>query len=79
MDIKELGKRIKSYRIAAGHTQAELAIYLNCSQVCYSYYEIGRREIPLEVLCRLADFYGTSCDYLLERTDQKNPYPPKSK
>jgi len=33
--------------------------------------------IPPEVLCRLADFYHTSVDYLLERTDQFEPYPKK--
>lgn len=72
-------QRIRDLREDGDYTQAELARYLKCSQVCYSYYEIGRREIPLDVLCRLADFYGTSCDYLLERTDVKSPYPPKKK
>ena len=47
-----------------------------CSQVCYSYYEMGKRDIPTDILVRLADFYGTSVDYLLGRTDETKPYPP---
>ena len=57
--------------------QRELAALLNCSQVCYSYYELGRREIPLALLMKLADFYNVSTDYLLGRTGRKEPYPPK--
>ncbi|MBQ9968142.1 MAG: helix-turn-helix transcriptional regulator [Oscillospiraceae bacterium] len=55
--------------------QKDLAVYLQCSQVCYSHYEIGKRDIPTDVLIKLADFYGTSVDYLLGRTDEKRPYP----
>lgn len=58
--------------------QRELAAYLNCTQACYSYYESGTLDIPTEVLCKLADFYHTSTDYLLGRTDDPAPYP-KSK
>ena len=39
---------------------------------------MGKRDIPTDVLIRLADFYGTSVDYLLGRTDEKAPYPPRS-
>ena len=59
--------------------QRELAALLNCSQVCYSYYELGRREIPLALLMKLADFYNTSVDYLLYRTDNPAPYEPSEK
>ena len=59
--------------------QRELAALLNCSQVCYSYYELGRREIPLALLMKLADFYKTSVDYLLYRTDNPAPYEPSEK
>jgi len=51
-------------------TQAQIAEHLNCSQVAYSYYEIGRRDIPTTVLIQLADFYGCSIDYLLGRADK---------
>ena len=55
--------------------QRDLAEYLQCSQVCYSHYEMGKRDIPTDVLIKLADFYHTSTDYLLARTDEKSPYP----
>ena len=55
--------------------QKDLAEYLKCTQVCYSNYEMGKRDIPTEVLKALADFYGTSIDYLLGQTDEKHPYP----
>ena len=55
-------------------TQSEISNYLNISQVAYSYYELGKRSIPLELLCKLADYYNTSVDYLLYRTNQKKPY-----
>ena len=41
----------------------------------YSHYELNKRNITLELLCKLADFYNTSIDYLLYRTDKITPYP----
>lgn len=55
--------------------QKDMAEYLRCTQVSYSHYELGKRDIPTDVLIRLANFYGTSTDYLLGRTDVKQPYP----
>ena len=66
--------RIKDLREDADITQSEISRYLNISQVAYSYYELGKRNIPLELLCKLADYYNTSVDYLLYRTNQKRPY-----
>ena len=66
--------RIKDLREDADITQSEISNYLNISQVAYSYYELGKRNIPLELLCTLADYYNTSVDYLLYRTNQKKPY-----
>lgn len=71
-------RRIRDMREDRDLYQKDLAEYLCCSQVCYSYYEMGKRDIPTDVLIRLADFYGTSVDYLLGRTDEKAPYPPRS-
>ena len=69
-------RRIKDLREDHNLYQKDLAQYLQCTQVCYSNYETGKRDIPTEVLLRLADFYGTSVDYLLGRTDEPAPYPP---
>ena len=69
-------RRIRDLREDSDLTQKSLADYLSCSQVCYSHYEMGKRDIPTDVLIRLADFYRTSTDYLLGRTDLRRPYPP---
>ena len=68
-------RRIRDLREDNDLFQKDLALYLNCSQVCYSQYERGSRDIPTDVLIKLADYYGTSIDYLLGRTDTKAPYP----
>ena len=44
---------------------------LGCSQVAYSYYEIGKRDIPTDILIKLANFYNVSIDYLLDQTNNK--------
>ncbi len=68
-------QRIRDLREDNDLLQKDLAAYLKCSQVCYSNYENGRRDIPTEVLIRLSAFYKTSVDYLLGLTDRKEPYP----
>lgn len=68
-------RRIRDLREDKDLLQKDLAAYLQCSQVCYSSYELGKRDIPTDVLIKLAQFHGTSVDYLLGRTDVKEPYP----
>jgi hypothetical protein len=48
---------------------------LQCSQRIYSNYERGDVDIPTAILIKLAEFHETSTDYLLNRTNQKAPYP----
>ncbi len=68
-------RRIRDLREDNDLLQKELADYLQCTQVSYSHYELGKRDIPTDVLIKLADYYHTSVDYLLGRTDVKTPYP----
>lgn len=70
-------KRIRDLREDNDLYQRDLADYLNCSQVSYSRYELGTRDIPTDVLISLSEFYKTSIDYLLGQTDEKKPYPKK--
>jgi transcriptional regulator with XRE-family HTH domain len=77
-DFGSLG-RIRDLREDSDKTQREISRQLNISQRAYSYYERGQRMIPLDVLASLADLYGVSVDYLLEKTDKRAPYPPKKK
>ena len=67
--------RIKNLREDNDLTQKQISKLLNISQVAYSYYELNKRSIPLELLSQLADFYNTSVDYLMYRTDEFKPYP----
>lgn len=69
--------RIRSLREDRDLRQQDMAQYLNCSQVAYSRYELGLREIPIELLIALARFHHTSTDYLLGLTDERKPYPPR--
>ena len=68
-------QRIRDLREDRDLLQKDVAAYLKCTQVCYSNYETGKRDIPTEVLRTLADFYHVSIDYLLGRTGRKEPYP----
>ena len=64
-------RRIRDLREDRDITQAQLAKILGMSQTGYSKYETGENDIPTVVLIKLADFYKTSTDYLLGRTDKK--------
>lgn len=66
--------RIRDLREDHDLSQSTISKMLNISQVAYSYYELEKREIPLNLLCKLADFYNTSVDYLLYRTNNMKPY-----
>ena len=70
-------ERIRNLREDKDLSQQDMAQYLHCSQVCYSHYETGKRDIPTAVLIALAEFHNTSVDYLLGRTQEKRPYPKK--
>ena len=63
-------QKIRDLREDHDLKQRELAEYLNCSQRAYSNYELGQRDIPSEILIRLADFYHVSVDYILGLTNK---------
>lgn len=64
-------RRIRDLREDHDMTQKQVAQLLGMSQTGYSKYETGENDIPTAVLIQLADFYNTTIDYLLGRTDQK--------
>lgn len=66
--------RIRDLREDNDLKQSDLAAFLNITQAGYSLYELGKRDIPTAILCRLAEFYQTSVDYLLGMTDDPRPY-----
>lgn len=66
--------RIRDLREDADLTQKQIADYLECDQSLYSKYERGERVVPLEVVFKLALYYGTSMDYMVGLTDEKAPH-----
>ncbi len=66
--------RIKDLREDSDLTQQELADYLHIKQNTYSQYENGHRQLPIEFLIMLAEYYKTSTDYILGLTDERRPY-----
>ena len=64
-------RRLRDLREDKDLSQREMAEILGMSQTGYSKYETGENDIPTAVLIKLADFYKTSIDYLLGRTDRK--------
>ena len=72
--MRVIYSRIRDFREDSDLTQKQLAEYLRCSQQAYSQYECGDTGIPIDVLKKLAVFYNTSVDYLVELTDNPRPY-----
>ena len=70
-------ERIRNFREDNDIKQVTIAAYLGVSQAAYSDYELGKTNLPISVLIKLADLHQTSIDYLVNRTDDPRPYPKK--
>ena len=70
-------QRLRDFREDRDISQKQMAELLNVAQTTYSDYERGKINIPLDTLKKLALFFDTSIDYLLELTDVSSPYPRK--
>ena len=68
--------RLKDLREDNDYSQEYVSKYLNMKQPQYSRYERGLRDVPTDVLIKLAILYNTTTDYLLELTNEykKIPY-----
>ena len=66
--------RLRDLREDRDLNQTQKAQMQGMSQTGYSKYETGENDIPTQVLIRLAEFYGTSVDYLLGLTNERKPY-----
>ncbi|OUZ22379.1 hypothetical protein A5867_000049 [Enterococcus sp. 6D12_DIV0197] len=67
-------QRIRDMREDNDLTQHQIATLLNISQSTYSRYENGELEIPIQTLIKLANYYNTSIDYLVNLTDVRTSY-----
>ncbi len=60
-------KKLKDLRIDHDYTQKYIASILNISQNTYSDIELGKTNISVEALIKLADLYNVSLDYIVDR------------
>ncbi len=63
--------RLKDLREDSDLKQKEIAEYLHIKQNTYSQYENGQRQLPIEILIKLSEYYKVSTDYILGLTDKK--------
>lgn len=70
---------IKKLRRERHLTQLQLQIKTGVDQALISKFENGERIPPTDTLILLADFFDTSIDYILCRTDIRDPYPTSKK
>ena len=66
--------RLKDLRIDRDLYQKDIANILGIDQRQYSRYELGKYEMPYNMIIKLAMYYNTSVDYLLGITDNSQPY-----
>lgn len=65
--------RLRDLREDKDLTQKEVAAFLKIDQRVYSNYETGKREIPTRFIISLSQFYNTSTDYILGKTNNPTP------
>ena len=63
--------RLKDLREDSDLKQKEIAEYLHVKQNTYSQYENGQRQLPVDILIKLAEYYKVSTDYILGLTNEK--------
>ena len=68
-------KRLKDLREDRDLLQRNIADILKITRQQYSLYEIGKRDLPIDLLKALALYYDVSTDYIIGLTNKKNPYP----
>ena len=67
-----LAKRIKELRQDSGLSQKELSYILNIERTTLTGYETGRRMPDAEMLCRIADYFHVSVDFLIGHEGDPN-------
>ena len=66
--------RLKDLREDKDLYQKDIALLFGLTQTNYSKYELGKINIPVDLLKKFAKFYNTSIDYILGLTNEKKPY-----
>lgn len=70
--LSDFSSRLCELRREKGVSQKEAAADLGISQALLSHYEKGIRECKLSLLCRISEYYGVSCDYLLGMSNNRD-------
>lgn len=73
-----LYERIRNLREDKDMTQTDMAKILHIDQSTYSDYERGEINVPIEALIKISNCHETSVDYLVGKTNEKEPYPKKN-
>ncbi|MBO5059875.1 MAG: helix-turn-helix transcriptional regulator [Clostridia bacterium] len=63
--------RLKDLREDNDLKQKEIAEYLHIKQNTYSQYENGQRQLPIDMLIKIAKYYNVSTDYILGLSNEK--------
>lgn len=72
------GTILKNLRLEKNITQKDLAKHLGVSDRSVGYYETGQRTPPPDILEKIADYFNVTVDFLLGRTEERNPYSEKN-
>ncbi len=67
-----IGKTIKKLRTEKNITQSELANFLGLTPKMISFYELGERFPPYDIILKISDYFNVSTDYLLGKTAENN-------
>ena len=72
--MRNILNRLKDLREDKDLLQKDIANIFHLTQTNYSKYELGKINIPNELLIKFALFYNTSTDYILGITNNKKAY-----
>lgn len=67
-----LHERLKELREESGLSQKELADNIRVARTTIASYETGKSSLSIDILIRYADFFNTTTDYIVGRTDLKD-------
>ncbi|MCI8672049.1 MAG: helix-turn-helix transcriptional regulator [Lachnospiraceae bacterium] len=65
--------RFKEAMLQAGYSVAQVANALQVSEITVRSWNNHHKKPPVDTLCRLADLYGVTTDYLLGRSGPAQP------
>lgn len=65
--------RLRELRLEKGLLQSDIAKIINKSERTVGFYETGDRDMGTETLGILSNFFEVTIDYLLGKSDERNP------